>query len=97
MCELDFAEPGALEDLMADAALLEEMTAAAWAIQGWIRSCFDVTGRCSLCGTGSPGAHINGCPWPAMRAVLDKTILPATLKPPTSAGLGPLVTGLPEV
>jgi hypothetical protein len=49
-----------------------EWAAAAWKIQGWIHSCFDVTGFCSLCGTTDPAAHINGCPWPQTRALLDR-------------------------
>ena len=50
----------------------DEWAAAAWAIQGWIRSCFNVIGRCSLCGTEDPQAHVNRCPWPQMRGLLDR-------------------------
>jgi hypothetical protein len=52
----------------------EELLAAAWRIQGWIASCFDVAGVCSLCGTADPRVHVNKCPWPEMRALLDRSI-----------------------
>ena len=49
-----------------------EWSAAAWSIQDWVASCFDVTGVCTLCGTRDPAAHVNECPWPQTRALLDR-------------------------
>ena len=50
--------------------IADEWAAAAWKIQSWIRSCFDVTGHCALCGTKDPAEHVTGCPWPQTRALL---------------------------
>jgi hypothetical protein len=55
---------------------LEEWQAAGWAIQSWIRSCFDTVGICALCGSENARVHHNGCPWPRMRALLDRSPLP---------------------
>jgi hypothetical protein len=49
----------------------DEWAAAAWRLQAWVASCFDVTGLCTLC--GGPGEHLNGCPWPGMRVLLDRS------------------------
>lgn len=57
---------------MSEQPTAAEWAEAAWAIQGWIASCFDVAGVCSLCGTRDPAAHVNGCPWPRTRALLDR-------------------------
>jgi hypothetical protein len=59
----------------------EEWAEAAWKIQGWVRSCFDVAGVCTLCGTKDPAVHVNDCPWPEMRALLDRAPLPDYLPP----------------
>jgi hypothetical protein len=58
---------------LAEQPTAKEWAAAAWAIQAWIRSCFEVTGRCALCGTDSPRQHVNRCPWPQTRALLDRS------------------------
>ena len=50
----------------------KEWSDAAWAIQAWVASCFDVIGKCTFCGTDNPNWHINGCPWPQTRRLLDK-------------------------
>ena len=50
----------------------DEWATAAWALQGWVRSCFDVTGFCTFCGTIDPMRHVNMCPWPQMRGLLDR-------------------------
>jgi|HubBroStandDraft_2_1064218.scaffolds.fasta_scaffold01796_23 hypothetical protein len=55
----------------------EEFAAAAQAVQSWIRSCFDQAGVCALCGSPNPGAHVNDCPWPQTRALLDRSAVPS--------------------
>jgi len=55
---------------------LADWEKAGWAVQSWIRSCFDVLGTCALCGSPDAHAHVNDCPWPQMRALLDRSDLP---------------------
>lgn len=50
-----------------------EWTEAAWLLQAWIRTCYDLMGVCSLCGSPEPAEHVNGCPWPDVRALLDRS------------------------
>ena len=65
--EGDRLEPG--QELSPTA---EEWAEAAWKLQGWVRSGFDVAGVCIVCGTADPSEHVNGCPWPVMRRLLDR-------------------------
>lgn len=58
---------------MSEQPTAAEWLQAAWNIQSWIHSCFDQVGVCTLCGSEDPRAHVNNCPWPQMRALLDRS------------------------
>jgi hypothetical protein len=46
-----------------------EWADAAWRLQSWIRSGFDLAGICVVCGLAQ---HASDCPWPGFRPLLDR-------------------------